>query len=142
MSRRATGYSEKAATLGNCGWEKYLFRAENGNSKTSGCYITDACLGIKGLAHADACYELCLVQLFCEEYVAKLPHWGKTLDQYAEKAPRIARAIHVEKDAWRVYLELYERYLLPMVSLIVNGQWEEAYLRYCAMCQDMENRYS
>ena len=38
-------------------------------------------------------------------------------------------------------LQIYARYLAPIVALIVNGRWDEAYEIYRAMCEDMENRY-
>jgi hypothetical protein len=118
-----------------------LFRTAHGNHEASGCYMTDACLVVRGLAHADSCYELCLIELFRNEYIAKLPGGEDILGDYEEKASRIARAIRVETDAWHVYLELYDGHLTTIVALIVNGRWEEAYGAYRAMCEDMESRY-
>ena len=118
-----------------------MFRTAPGNHEASGCYMTDACLVVRGLAHADSCYELCLIELFRNEYIAKLPGGEDILSDYEEKASRIARAIRVETDAWRVYLELYDGHLTTIVALIVNGRWEEAYGAYRAMCEEMESRY-
>ena len=36
------------------------------------CYVTAACLEAQGLADANECYEVCLLRLFRNEYVAKL----------------------------------------------------------------------
>jgi hypothetical protein len=96
---------------------------------------------VRGLAHADSCYELCLIELFRNEYIAKLPGGEDVLSDYDKKGSRIAQAIRVETDAWQVYLELYDGYLTTIVALIVNGRWDEAYEAYRAMCKDMESRY-
>ena len=118
-----------------------MFQSAYGNHEASGCYMTDACLVVRGLAHADSCYELCLIELFRNEYIAKLPGGEDVLSDYDKKGSRIAQAIRVETDAWQVYLELYDGYLTTIVALIVNGRWDEAYEAYRAMCKDMENRY-
>ncbi len=118
-----------------------MFQSAYGNHEVSGCYVGDVCLVVRGLAHADSCYELCLIELFRSEYIAKLPGGEDLLSDYDEKGARIARAIRVETDAWQVYLELYDGYLTNIVALIVNGRWGEAYDEYHAMFKDMEKRY-
>ena len=122
-------------------WEAYLFQVPNEHSGAFGCYITDACLEVRGLAHADSCYELRLLYLFYKEYIAKLPDGEAVLSDYRRKAPRIARALGAERDLRHVRLQIYTRYLAPTVALVVNGRWDEAYEIYRAMCADMENRY-
>ena len=122
-------------------WEAYLFQVPNEHCGAFGCYVTDACLEVRGLAHADSCYELRLLSLFHKEYIAKLPDGEAVLGDYGRKAPRIARTLGAERDVRHVRLELYARYLAPTVALIVNGRWDEAYEIYRAMCEDMENRY-
>ena len=119
----------------------YLFRVPNEHSEAFGWYITDACLEVRGLAHAASCYELCLLYLFYKEYIAKLPDGEAVLSDYRRKAPRIARALGAERDVQHVRLQIYARYLAPAVALIVNGRWDEAYEIYRAICQDMEKRY-
>ena len=118
-----------------------MFQGAYGNHEASGCYLTDACLVVRGLAHADSCYELCLIELFRNEYIGKLPGGEGMLSDYDEKGSRIAKAIRIETDAWQVYLELYDGYLTTIVALIVNGRWDEAYEAYRAMCKEMEKRY-
>ncbi len=118
-----------------------MFQGAYENHEASGCYVTDACLVVRGLAHADSCYELCLIELFRREYIARLPGGEDVLSDYDKKSSRIAKAIRVEADDWQVYLELYDGYLTTIVALIVNGKWDEAYAAYRAMCKDMENRY-
>ena len=123
------------------GWEAYLFQVPDEHGGTFGCYITDACLEVRGLAHADSCYELRLLYFFYKEYIAKLPDEEAVLGDYRRKAPRIARALGAERDVQHARLQLYARYLALTVALIVNGRWDEAYGIYRAMCEDMENRY-
>ena len=118
-----------------------MFQSAYGNHAASGCYVTDACLVVRGLAHADFCYELCLIDVFRNEYIAKLPGGEGMLSDYDEKSSRIAQAIRVETDVWQVYLELYDGYLTTLVARIVNGRWDEAHEAYRAMFKDMESRY-
>ena len=121
-------------------WETRLSRVPD-EHKATDCYITNACLEVRGQVHADSCYELRLLRLFRTEYIAKLPDGEEVMGDYGKKAPAITRAIEAEKNVRRVYLELYEHYLGPTLALILNGRWDDAYEVYRAMCQDMENRY-
>jgi hypothetical protein len=107
----------------------------------SACFIATACAEVRGLP--DDCYELSLLRLFREEYVAKLPDGEGVLAEYHEKAPRIVSAIEAlgEEGAGEVLEYLYERGVSRAVELILGGMWDEAYGVYEAMCREMDRRF-
>jgi hypothetical protein len=107
----------------------------------SACFIATACAEVRGLP--DDCYELSLLRLFREEYVAKLPDGEAVLAEYREKAPRIVSAIEAlgKEGAWEVWEYLYERGVSRAVELILGGRWDEAFGIYEAMCREMERRF-
>ncbi len=107
----------------------------------SACFIASACAEARGLP--DDCYELSLLRLFREEYVAKLPHGEAVLTEYREKAPRVVSAIEAlgEEGAGEVWEHLYESGVARAVELILCGMWDEAYGVYEAMCREMEERF-
>ena len=80
-------FSSPTADSRHGGWEAYLFQVPNEHSGACGCYITDVCLEVRGLAHADSCYELRLLYLFNKEYIAKLPD-GEAVLATTEGRPR------------------------------------------------------
>jgi len=107
----------------------------------SACFIATACAEVRGLP--DDCYELSLLRLFREEYVAKLPDGEAVLAEYREKAPRIVSAIEAlgEEGAREVWEYLYERGVIRAVGLILAGMWDEAFGGYEAVCREMEERF-
>ena len=107
----------------------------------SACFIATACAEARGLP--DDCYELSLLRLFREEYVAKLPDGEAVLAEYREKAPEVVSAIEAlgEEEAGEVWEHLYERGVSRAVELILGGMWDEAFGVYEAMCREMERRF-
>lgn len=106
------------------------------------CFITTACVEARGLP--DDCYELRLLRLFHDEYVAKLPDGPRILSEYERKAPRIVAVVKNlgEEEAERVWDDLYERGVRRAVAHIVNGRWDEAYEVYTSRCRELEWRLS
>jgi hypothetical protein len=107
----------------------------------SDCFIATACAEARGLP--DDCYELSLLRLFREEYVAKLPDGEAVLAEYREKAPEVVFAIEAlgEEGAGEVWEYLYERGVSRAVELILGGMWDEAFGVYEAVCREMEQRF-
>jgi hypothetical protein len=107
----------------------------------SACFIATACAEARGLP--DDCYELSLLRVFREEYVAKLPDGVAVLAEYHEKAPRVVSAIEAlgEDRAGEVWEYLYERGVSRAVGLILGGMWDEAFGVYEAVCREMEERF-
>ena len=105
------------------------------------CFIATACAEARGLP--DDCYELSLLRLFREEYVAKLPDGEAVLVEYREKAPKVVFAIEAlgEERAGEIWEHLYERGVGQAVELILGGAWDEAFGVYEAMCREMEVRF-
>ena len=107
----------------------------------SACFIATACAEVRGLP--DDCYELSLLRLFREEYVAKLPDGEAVLAEYREKAPRVVSAIEAlgEEGAGEIWEYLYERGVSRAVELILGGMWDEAFGVYETVCREMERRF-
>jgi hypothetical protein len=105
------------------------------------CFIATACAEARGLP--DDCYELSLLRIFREEYVAKLPDGEAVLAEYREKAPKVVSAIKAlgEERAGEIWEHLYERGVSRAVELILSGMWDEAFGVYEAMCHEMEERF-
>jgi len=107
----------------------------------SACFIATACAEARGLP--DDCYELSLLRLFREEYVAKLPQGEAVLTEYREKAPKVVSAIGAlgEERSGEVWEHLYESGVVRAVELILGGMWDEAFGVYEAMRREMERRF-
>ena len=107
----------------------------------SACLIATACTEAKGLP--DNCYELSLLRLFREEYVAKLPDGEAVLAEYREKAPKVVSAIEAfgEEGAGEVWQYLYERGVSLAIELILGCMWDEAFEAYEAMCRELERHF-
>ena len=107
----------------------------------SACFIASACAEAMGLP--DDCYELSLLRLFREEYVAKLPHGEAVLTEYREKAPKVVSAIEAlgEERSGEIWEHLYESGVARAVELILDGMWDEAFGIYETMCREMERLF-
>lgn len=146
-SQRRGGYYSTPKNDGNLFTSKEKIQNTDyfGNRKSarkpSMCYITTACVEARGLG--DDCYELNLLRLFRQEYVAQLPDGERIIADYHEKAPRILIAIESlgPARAREVYLELYERGIAPSVERIVVGRWDDAYEIYRTMCEELDKRF-
>lgn len=103
------------------------------------CYVTAACLEALGLADAAACYELCLLRLFRDEYVTKLADGPRIISDYRRKSPWILRAIERLEDPRGDYLRIHERWLVPWLGFIAKGRWDEAYAVYTEMHGTLED---
>ena len=103
------------------------------------CYVTAACLEARGLAEANECYEVCLLRLFRNEYIAKLADGSQVISDYRQKAPRILRAVGSLEDPRDAYLYIHERWLVRGLGFVANGGWDEAYAVYREMQSVLED---
>lgn len=101
--------------------------------------MTAACLVALGLADANECYEVCLLRLFRNEYVAKLADGPHVILDYRRKSPRILRAIEGLEDPREAYLCIHERWLVRGLGFVANGRWDEAYAVYREMHRALED---
>lgn len=107
----------------------------------SPCFITEA--ATRAAALPDDCYELAVLRMFREEYVAKLPNGDTILSDYREKAPRVIEAIGElpPPQAHKVWECLYAAGIIPSIGLITRGQWPAAYDLYRSMCEEVEGLF-
>ena len=128
-----------ATTGAKRAWGKYTIAERRRLHRRRACYVTAACLEVLGLADANQCYELCLLRLFRNEYIAKLADGPQVLSDYRRKSPRILRAIEGLEDPREAYLYIHERWLVRGLGFVANGRWDEAYAVYREMHRALED---
>jgi len=107
-------------------------------------YFEAACREARNLSEEEDCYELRLFRLFRDEYVVRRPDGeGKSTAGYREESARVLRAIErLPADAaHEAYLSIYETGVLPIVALILDGSWDEAYDAYAKMHRELKARF-
>lgn len=112
-----------------------------GGAKPSLCFITTACVRSRGLE--DDCYELELLRMFRENYVATRSDGEEVLAEYRSKAPALVAAIDahdplVARQAWDY---VYEDGVAPACCLILSGQFEAAFDLYRDVCRVLEEHF-
>lgn len=112
-----------------------------GGAKPSVCFITTACARSRGLA--DDCYELELLRMFRENYVAARPDGEEVLTEYRVKAPLLVAAIDaleplVARATWDY---IYEDGVAPACCLILSGHWDAAFDLYREVCRVLEGHF-
>ena len=101
---------------------------DKNKASDDGCFLTSACVAVKGLR--DDCPELQILRAYRDTYLALRENGRADIEEYYAVAPRIVRGINARPDAESVWSELYERLVLPCVTLIRNGENEAAYRLY------------
>ena len=120
-------------------WDTHTIAGWRGLHRRQACYVTAACLEAVGLAEAGECYELCLLCLFRNEYIAKLADGPQVISEYRRKSPRIVRAIEGLEDPREAYLYIHEHWLVRGLGFVANGRWDEAYAVYREMQRALED---
>ena len=103
-------------------------------------YVTAACVEVRGLSDGGSCYELRLLRLFCDEHVARLSDGPAILDGYRRMDERVIRALErMDPDqAQRIYEDIYEEAVAPVVTLILAGMWNETHKLYAVAREEFE----
>ncbi len=104
-------------------------------------YVSAACLEVRDVTDKEACYEVMLLRLFAREYVEKLRGGSLMVSDYHEKAPAVTRAIENHPARLEIYVDLYERFIGPLIEKIQYGRWEEAHEAFRRMREKIENRF-
>lgn len=106
-------------------------------------YIEAACLEVRGLVHVEDCYELRLLRLFEEEYVARLPNGSALIFEQESRASGVTQRIARlgPEEAREAYLWIYERAVAPVVELILRGRWEKAHALQVERRREIESRF-
>jgi hypothetical protein len=126
-------------TDGKSAWGTHTMAQRRRLHRRHACYVTAACLEALGLADANECYEVCLLRLFRNEYVAKLADGPQVISDYRRKSPRILRAIEGLEDPREAYLCIHERWLVRGLGFVANGRWDEAYTVFREMHRALED---
>jgi hypothetical protein len=76
----------------------------NTKEKKSGCFISTAACGLKGLA--DDCYELTVLRSFRDEYLLNTPQGRNLVEHYYDMAPVIASRLTTSPELERVWITI------------------------------------
>jgi len=87
------------------------------------CYLTTAACEYFG--RPDNCHELNMLRKFRDEWLKNQPEGAKLVETYYSVAPKILENIskHSEKD--KIYNIMWNKYILPCVSLIEHEMYTE-----------------
>ncbi len=97
-------------------------------SENSGCYLTSACVQVRGLP--DNCYELQTLRRFRDLYMMNSIEGRKEVEKYYDLAPKIVDKINRTNEADCIYERIYENLIIPCVKLIECGDNEACFKLY------------
>ncbi len=103
------------------------------------CFITTACC--RNRNKPDDCYELTLLRRYRDTYMASLPEGEKLITAYYDIAPSIVKHISRRPDADSIYDTVWNTYILPCISLIESGKYEECLALYEKMVMELKEKY-
>lgn len=97
-------------------------------SRSSGCFITTACIKSRGLP-VD-CYELETLRKFRDNWVSKHENGPAEIGIYYEIAPKIVEKLDRLSNAKEIYEQIYQEVVLKCVRFIEEGKEKDAYSLY------------
>ena len=106
---------------------------------SSGCYITTAVC--ESFGKPDDCYELTAFRKFRDTYLIHTLEGKQLIRQYYITAPRIVEAINRKMDKEKIYLNIWNKYLLPCLTCIENKEYLECKSRYITMVNQLQEEY-
>lgn len=109
------------------------------NSDSEGCYLTSACVAVRGLP--DHCEELQTLRSFRDEYLARQPGGRVEIAQYYAAAPKIVEAINQLPDAVEIWNRIYEELVKPCVQMIYANMNAEAHQLYKSYAIKLAHSY-
>ena len=110
-----------------------------GQSDSSGCFLTSACVEAKGLS--DDCRELTVLRNFRVGYLRSLPGGAEEIAEYYFVAPQIVAAIRQKDNALSVFDRIYEKLVKPCVEMIERGENEKAHVLYRETVHRLQQQY-
>lgn len=108
-----------------------------GDSGSSGCYLTTACVTAKGLP--DDCLELTTLRYFRDKWLRYQPNGIWEIAEYYATAPVVVEKINARPTASDIWNELYDTLVLPCVKMIQAGEMEQAYELYRTKAKQLQN---
>ena len=107
------------------------------SDSSSGCYITTMICDILG--YEDTCDSLETLRSFRNNVLQKDPKYAGLLYEYDTVGPKIAKEL--KKEDKDFVLDLYEGFIVPIVSDIKEKRNHEAVSRYVFMTKALEETY-
>lgn len=114
------GWHNGTTWVNNMGWNNHGWT----NGGGGGCFITTACVEHVGLS--DDCDELTTLRYFRDKLVQEDSEFREKVLEYYEKAPLIVEKIQASEDKDAVLDDLYANMIQPCISLLKQGEVEEA----------------
>ena len=108
------------------------------SSSSGGCYLTTACVNAMGLS--DNCLELNLLRNFRDRILMPTSKGRQAVREYCRIAPKIVQAVNEQEDAQNIWRDTY-RDIRRAVSLILSGDFEEAFEHYKRMTSKLQSKY-
>ena len=102
------------------------------------CYLTTACVEVKGLP--DNCEELTLLRRFRDEYLFNQPNGRELFDWYYDYSPDILEAIERSDTKSIVYEYIYE-IISDCVRHIKLGDMDYVFEKYCQMVINLKDHF-
>lgn len=108
--------------------------------KRKSCYITTAVCETFG--KPDDCYELELFREYRDTYLMSLEDGEALIQEYYNLAPTIVKHINKKADKKKIYANIWEKYLLPCLEMIENGENEVCKDLYIRMVRELQKEYA
>lgn len=119
--------------------EKDITDAEKMINKSSDCFITTVVVHILG--YMDTYFVLDILRKFREQVMQPNPEYHMYLKNYDEIGPKIAACIETDPHKVEVAIDIYDKYLLRICTLINNNYYDEAIELYVDMTNALAGIY-
>jgi hypothetical protein len=119
-------------------WVKYTECADYKKAHSM-CFITTAVCD--SLGKYDDCDELMTMRRFRDEWLRTQSFGKSDIDDYYRTAPAICDAIDRDGKCDEIYRMLYDKFILPCVTLFKAGNSLDCYKMYKTMVNTMKEAY-
>lgn len=109
------------------------------SSGSEGCFLTTACVDIKGLP--DNCRELETLRSYRDTYLKNRENGLSDINLYYDVAPKIVANINKLPDSKAIWEKMYEDLVIPCIKLIDEGKNEETYILYKNTVAELLEKY-
>lgn len=103
------------------------------------CYITTAVC--ESIGKPDNCSELNLLRNYRDNYLKEQSDGMEIVKEYYDIAPTIVKRINKDRDPSGTYLSIWEKYLMPCIEFIENGENEDCKTLYTTMVRELQKKY-